>query len=84
MTYNAVAAATSLALEVARRANEIEAGRRMPADLARKFADAGLFRMLLPATLDGHETAPSDVAHDRSSWNSFVRRTSSRRSGAGA
>lgn len=62
MTYNAVAAATSLALEVARRANEIEAGRRMPADLARKFADAGLFRMLLPASLDGHETMPTDVA----------------------
>lgn len=62
MTYNAITAATSLAMEVARRANEIEAGRRLPADLARKFADAGLFRMLLPAEIDGHETIPTDIA----------------------
>lgn len=62
MTFNAVQAAQSLAHEVARRANEIEAGRRLPADLAKKFSDAGLFRMLLPASLDGHETIPSDVA----------------------
>lgn len=62
MTFNAVAAAQSLALEVAKRANEIEASRRLPADLAKKMAETGLFRMLLPATLDGHETIPTDVA----------------------
>lgn len=62
MTYNAIAAAQSLALEVAKRANEIEASRRLPADLAKKIADAGLFRMLLPKSLEGHETSPGDVA----------------------
>lgn len=36
---------------IAARADEIEAARRLPADLARQLADAGLFRLLLPAVL---------------------------------
>ncbi|MBI5939484.1 MAG: acyl-CoA dehydrogenase family protein [Caulobacterales bacterium] len=61
MTFNAVAVANSFAEEVARRAPEIESVRRLPADLARKFAKAGLFRMLLPAALGGHDTPPTQI-----------------------
>ena len=62
MTFNAVVTAQSLVEEIARRANEIEAARRLPADLAQKFAAAGLFRMLLPPALGGHQTAPTELA----------------------
>lgn len=61
MTFNAVAVANSFAEEVARRAPEIESVRRLPADLARKMAQAGLFRMLLPAALGGHDTPPAQI-----------------------
>jgi len=62
MTFNAVVTAQSLVEEIARRANEIEAARRLPADLAQKFAAAGLFRMLLPPALGGHQTPPAELA----------------------
>lgn len=62
MTFNAVAAVQSLMDEVHRRAPEIESVRRLPADLAKAFADAGLFRMLLPASLGGHDTPPAQIA----------------------
>lgn len=62
MTFNAVAVAQSFVDEIARRAPEIESVRRLPADLARKFAQAGLFRMLLPVNLGGHDTPPVQIA----------------------
>ena len=62
MTFNAVAVAQSFADEIHRRAPEIESVRRLPADLAKEFADAGLFRMLLPVNLGGHETPPAQIA----------------------
>lgn len=62
MTFNAVATAQSFGEEVGRRAPEIESVRRLPADLARKFAAAGLFRMLLPSALGGHQTPPHEIA----------------------
>ncbi len=62
MTFNAVAVAQSFADEIHRRAPEIESVRRLPADLAKKFADAGLFRMLLPVNLGGHDTPPAHIA----------------------
>ena len=43
---------------IAARADEIEAARRLPADLARQLADAGLFRLLLPAAYGGQEAHP--------------------------
>ena len=61
MTFNAITAVQSLTDEVARRAPEIESVRRLPADLAQKMAKAGLFRMLLPASLGGHDTSPVQI-----------------------
>ncbi len=62
MTFNAVTVAQSFAEEIHRRAPEIESARRLPADLAKKLAEAGLFRMLLPAALGGHQTPPAQLA----------------------
>lgn len=61
MTFNALAAVQLLVEEVGRRAPEIESVRRLPADLAQKFAEAGLFRMLLPANLGGPQTTPAQI-----------------------
>lgn len=57
-----VAVAQGFATEVRQRAPEIESGRRLPPDLSRKMAEAGLFRMLVPAEYGGLETSPVDVA----------------------
>jgi alkylation response protein AidB-like acyl-CoA dehydrogenase len=57
-----VAIAQGFAAEVRERAPEIEQARRLPADLSRKLAEAGLFRMLVPAEYGGLETSPVDVA----------------------
>ncbi len=48
--------------ELRARAQEIEQARRLPADIARKLAEAGLFRMLVPAAIGGHESDPATVA----------------------
>jgi indole-3-acetate monooxygenase len=53
-------AARALAPEVASRALEFEAARRLPADLARKFAEAGLFRITIPLRYGGAELHPRD------------------------
>ncbi len=57
----AVTAARALAPAIMARANEIEAGRRLPADLARTFAEAGLFRITTPRKYDGEELHPADI-----------------------
>jgi alkylation response protein AidB-like acyl-CoA dehydrogenase len=49
--------------ELKRRAPEIEAARRLPADLARKFNDAGFFRLLVPKDYGGLESDPITFAH---------------------
>jgi alkylation response protein AidB-like acyl-CoA dehydrogenase len=48
--------ARDLAPMVASRAAEAEAARRLPADLARTLASAGLFRMTVPRDFGGGET----------------------------
>jgi indole-3-acetate monooxygenase len=53
-----LARATALAPEFRARAAEGEANRTMPADLATKVKDAGLFRLTLPAALGGWEADP--------------------------
>jgi alkylation response protein AidB-like acyl-CoA dehydrogenase len=62
MTMNPIAAAESLRDQVRPRADEIEQGRRFPADLAQAMAASGLLRMLVPAELGGHESEPATVA----------------------
>lgn len=44
------------------RAPEIEQARRLPADIAGMLAGAGLFRMLVPAAIGGHQSEPAHVA----------------------
>ena len=56
-----VLAARALAPEIMERSEEIETGRRLPADLAQKFAEAGLFRIALPKAFDGDELHPADI-----------------------
>jgi alkylation response protein AidB-like acyl-CoA dehydrogenase len=66
---------------IADAADEIEATRRIPRDLAEALHATRLFRMLLPRSVDGDEIAPglylqaiAEVArHDASvAWNLFV------------
>ena len=56
-----LAAACALGAEIAPRADEIEAGRRLPRDLARRFAEAGLFSVCVPAQFGGGELSAADV-----------------------
>ena len=57
----AVLAARAFAPEVMRRAEEIESGRRLPADLAQRLAEAGMFRIALPKAFNGDELHPADI-----------------------
>ena len=50
--------ARKLAPEVAARANEIAAQRRLPLDLVAKLKAAGVFRMPMPAAWGGPEMSP--------------------------
>ncbi len=52
-------AARDMAPQVAARAVETEAARRLPADLAAALAEAGLFRMTVPRQFGGGETTPA-------------------------
>ena len=54
-----VAAADGFAEEVAARAAEIEANRFLPQDIARRFAEAGLYRLCVPAAYGGREAHPA-------------------------
>ncbi len=54
-------AARSLAPEIRRRSAEFEAARRLPADLARKIAERGLFRLWAPKIHGGFEMPPVDA-----------------------
>ncbi|WOR14570.1 acyl-CoA dehydrogenase family protein [Hyphomonas sp. FCG-A18] len=56
-----LAAALTLQPELAARAAEMEEVRRLPADLARKMAEAGLFRMVTPAVYGGLECSPHQI-----------------------
>ncbi|MGF1456917.1 MAG: acyl-CoA dehydrogenase family protein [Alphaproteobacteria bacterium] len=51
-------AAQNIAQSIADRGDEIEAARRLPADIAHSLSHAGLIRMLVPQALGGGEVSP--------------------------
>ncbi len=57
----AVMTARSLVPEILARADEIEAARRLPADLAGTIAQTGLFRLATPRLYGGEELHPADI-----------------------
>lgn len=57
-TFPPLAAVRPLLAELAGRAAEMEEVRRLPEDLARKMAQAGVFRMVIPKRLGGYEASP--------------------------
>src|SRR3990167_1479628 len=50
-----------LLAELAARAGEMETVRRLPADLARKLAATGVFRMVTPKRFGGLEFSPREI-----------------------
>jgi alkylation response protein AidB-like acyl-CoA dehydrogenase len=54
-------AAVALAPEITARSREFESVRRLPADLARKLAEAGIFRMAIAREYGGAERRPADL-----------------------
>ncbi len=80
-----VAVARSLAPLLRERADEIEAARRLPADLARRFAADGLCRLLVPEAYGGLEVPPAQMlatvealaeADGSAAWCVFIYATS--------
>lgn len=57
-----IATAKTFHDELKRRASEIEAARRMPPDIAKRFNEAGFFRMLVPNVYGGGESDPITFA----------------------
>ena len=56
-----LAAARQLVPRISPRSEEIETARRLPADLARELAEAGLFRMAIPEAYGGLELHPAVI-----------------------
>ena len=51
-----------LLADIALRSDEIETGRRLPADLAGTLAEAGVFRMVTPRSVGGLQYHPADLS----------------------
>ncbi len=60
-TFPELDAVAVLAPEIRSRAREFESVRRLPADLARKLAEAGVFRMAIARAYGGLERRPVDL-----------------------
>ena len=56
--FDPLALVRALKPEIQARAREIEQARRLPADLARRMAGSGLFRLYLPRSVGGAESSP--------------------------
>lgn len=85
-----IAAADGFAEEIARRAAEIEANRFLPQDIAARFAEAGLYRLCIPAEYGGLEAHPAVLvktveriaqADGSAAWCVFIGATSGLLSG---
>lgn len=59
--FDPVAVARTLAPTLRARADEVEAARRLPPDLAKQLGAAGLYRVFAPALAGGLELAPEPV-----------------------
>ncbi len=57
-----VAAALGFREELRRRSAEIEKARRLPADIADRFASAGFYRLCVPETCGGAESDPLTIS----------------------
>ncbi|MEM0986589.1 MAG: acyl-CoA dehydrogenase family protein [Pseudomonadota bacterium] len=55
------AAAAAIVPSIRARIEDIEAGRRLPADLAAALASAGVFRMVTPRAYGGLELSPREI-----------------------
>lgn len=60
-SFDPVAVASSFSEEVYNRSDEIENARKLPADMAKRLAEAGLFRMITPKYLGGYESTPRKI-----------------------
>lgn len=76
---------------LSQRNGEIEQARRMPADIAKDMAKAGLFRMMIPEALGGFEMKPWDclqmmsrvaTADASAGWCVMISATSAYKSGS--
>ena len=85
MNEQLINAAESLSAAFAERGDEIESARRVPADASAQMADAGFYRMFVPAAVGGLEVDPETgcrvfetLARGEAScaWVSFIGATS--------
>lgn len=56
-----LSAARAFDAEIRDRADEIERARRLPADLSRRFAEAGFYRLCVPEVYGGLELPPAET-----------------------
>lgn len=57
-----LATARGFQSELSSRAGEIEAGRKLPDDIAQRFAQAGFYRMCVPEAYGGLEASPAQLS----------------------
>jgi indole-3-acetate monooxygenase len=57
-----IAAARGFQDELKRRAGEIESGRKLPADIAARFAETGFYRLCVPEAYGGLEADPMTLS----------------------
>ena len=58
MSNSLLTNAQKLAQAFSQRSDEFEGARRLPMDVSKTMAQAGIYRMFVPQTLGGSETSP--------------------------